>query len=126
MAVDGQLFTRDILTMNYPAIATSIYAAFVLIGGMIGFATAHSLPSLIMGISFAVLLGICAWGMFKGCKLSRIGALILALLLMGFFGYRFFIAYKFFPAGMMAILSLALALCLQFCKKAEPSTTAKS
>jgi uncharacterized membrane protein (UPF0136 family) len=103
--------------MKAQGIATSIYGILLLIGGIIGYATAHSLPSLIMGTAFAILMGVFAWGMFKGCNVSRLSVLGLSALLLAFFGYRFIASYKLFPPGVMAILSLALLLYLMPWKK---------
>lgn len=108
--------------MKYQAIAASIYAFLLFIGGVIGYLTANSLSSLIMGTLFAVLMGICAWGMFKGCNASRISAIVLTVLMLAFFGYRLFASYKFFPAGMMVLCSLALLVGLQFWKKSVVSS----
>lgn len=103
--------------MTYPAIATAIYAALLLIGGIIGYITAQSLPSLIMGIVFALLLGFLAFGMHKGCAISRTGALALTGVLFAFFTYRFYVtSYKFMPPGLMVLLSAALILYLLFAK----------
>ena len=105
--------------MKYQAYATTAYSVLLLIGGVMGYATAGSLPSLIMGTTFAVLLGIAAFGMYKGCNFSRIGATVLLAVLFVFFSYRFLTTYKFFPPGIVALLSLGLLFCLLFCKKTQ-------
>lgn len=106
--------------MKNQAIVTSVYAGLLLIGGIMGYATASSLPSLIMGSLSALLMGTCAWGMFKGCTISKTSALVLTLLLGSFFAYRFLGTYKFMPSGLMVLLSLGLVLYLQFAKKTAP------
>ena len=98
--------------MKTESIATALYAAFVLLGGMIGYFTQHSLPSLIMGTGSALLMFLFAWGIFKNCVYSKYGALILSGLLLAFFAYRFLLSYKFFPGGIMVLLSLGLVILL--------------
>lgn len=83
-----------------------IYGLLILVGGMIGFAKAHSAPSLIMGISFSIVIFLSAWLMFKGNKLGNTIAMVCSGLLTLFFAYRFFLTEKFMPAGLMVILSL--------------------
>ncbi len=94
--------------MKTDTIATGLYALLLIVGGMIGYFTAHSLMSLIMGTSFALMLGFSAWGIQKGCIYSIYSAIGLTALLLAFFMYRYVVTLKFFPGGIMAILSLSL------------------
>lgn len=87
-----------------------IYAAIIFIGGMIGFKQAHSYPSLIAGSISALLLFLCALGMFNRSALAFTLALALIFALTIFFSYRFSLTTKFMPAGMMALVSLATLL----------------
>ena len=98
--------------MKPDIIATSLYTLLLFLGGMIGFATAHSVASLVMGTLFSVLFALSAWGMFKNMAYAKYSALILSAVMLVFFSYRFLGQYKFFPAGMMALLSLGLLLFL--------------
>lgn len=86
--------------------STVIYALIILIGGVIGFVKAGSIPSLAMGVVFASLLILTALQVHKkmiiGVYLSAILTGFLAL----FFCYRFFSSYKFMPAGLILLLSL--------------------
>lgn len=102
--------------MRIETIATSIYALLLLIGGIIGFISAQSLPSLLMGGLSALLAGICAWGIHTGKPFGKTGIIILSSLLLGFFGYRFALTAKFMPGGLMALLSAGLVLLL-LCRK---------
>lgn len=86
-----------------------LYALIILLGGIIGFREAHSLPSLIAGSVSAILLLLCASGMFKKSVLAYTFSIIFIMLLTCFFGYRFMLTSKFMPSGMMLIVS-ALAL----------------
>lgn len=96
--------------MRISAYTVLIYSALVLIGGMIGYNQAHSLPSLIAGTISGLLLLACAIGMFRKSILALAISVVISALLMFFFAYRFVLTAKFMPAGMMAILSLATVL----------------
>lgn len=87
-------------------IAVGIYALLLLIGGVVGHYTAGSLASLISGSAFALVFGILAFQKGKAVNYITIG---LTLVLLGFFGYRYyFLGFKFMPAGLMILLSLLL------------------
>lgn len=94
--------------MKNTAIFVLIYGLIILCGGMIGYKQAHSLPSLIMGTSFAVLLIMSALAIFKEYILGYFSAILLTAILACFFTYRYFLTHKFMPAGMMMTLSLIL------------------
>lgn len=87
------------------AIIVGVFALFCLVGGVMGFVKASSLPSLIIGGSSAVLLGLSALGLRKGSRLASFCALAISLAL----GIRFGIAYlntpKIMPHLIMIILS---------------------
>ena len=92
--------------MNLPI---TIYAFLLLIGGMIGYFTANSLPSLIMGTSFSLIFAVLS---LQTGKIASFVTLALASLMALFFSYRFFLTQKFLPAGLMCIASIALVLWL--------------
>ncbi len=97
--------------MNMSAWTVLIYALLILVGGMIGYNQAHSLPSLIAGVTFSLLLFACAIGMFKRSILAYTLSMVFILLLTFFFTYRYVLTAKFMPSGMMAIIS---AICFLF------------
>ena len=92
--------------MKKQAIATIVYGLIILLGGVIGYAKAHSYPSLIAGVFFASALLTCGGSMLKTKPWGYYGAIVLSLVLVGFFGYRFGLSGKLFPAGAMTLLSL--------------------
>lgn len=98
--------------MNFKAVITFIYAAIILAGGMMGYIKAQSLPSLIMGTTFALLLTLSAIGILKDYLLGQFIAAGLAGLLALFFSYRFFQTMSFMPAGLIVILSLIVIFLL--------------
>lgn len=89
-----------------------VYALLLLIGGLIGYFKADSLASLLMGSIFAVLLFLSGILVHQGFFLGLISSRILTLLLSFFFLYRYIQTHKVMPAGIMALLSLSLALIL--------------
>ena len=82
--------------MKYSAITAIIYSVLLFAGGMIGYYKAHSVPSLVMGTVFAVLLLISGIAMMKNSVLGYFSAAGFSLLLTIFFTYRFYLTEKFF------------------------------
>lgn len=93
------------------------YGVLVLVGGIIGHLKAGSRASLIMGSIFAVLLITSAVLMFKKQVQGSAIAMILSVVLAAFFSYRFLLSYHFMPAGMMAVISLIVAVMLILTRK---------
>jgi uncharacterized membrane protein (UPF0136 family) len=92
----------------------SLYGILILVGGFIGHAKAGSTASLVMGALFGTLLLIAAGCMFSK-RLHQKGtyfALVLTLILDGFFSYRYISSMKFMPSGMLALVSLGVMLIL--------------
>lgn len=94
--------------MSYQAYAMFIYALLLFIGGYIGYHKSGSIPSLAMGSTFGLLSLITAIAMLQGKKWGWMGAVVLGIFLTLFFGYRLYATYRFMPAGLFTILSLAL------------------
>src|SRR5438874_10664280 len=84
-----------------------IYIILLIIGGLIGFLKAKSKVSLIMSVSFAAALSLCAAGIIFQPYVADI---LLAVLLV-VFAMRLVKTKKVMPAGLMMIVTiLALAL----------------
>lgn len=98
--------------MNVQILGLLIYGFFVLIGGIIGYIKADSLPSLVMGITFSFLIAFAALGMLYNKEWGMILAKVLATFLLLFFAYRFSLSYNVMPSGIMAFLSLGALLLL--------------
>lgn len=90
----------------------SFYGFAVLIGGLMGYATAGSKPSLIAGFGFGSALLLCAYGIKKQKYAAPYIALILTFLLDGVFTQRFLKTFRFFPSGFMSLLSLIMLVIL--------------
>ncbi len=85
-----------------------IYALIVLVGGIMGFVNAHSIPSLVTSLFFSSLLGFYGYMMNEGKKYASSAIMGLLAILLLFFGTRFFNSGKFIPGGLMALLTLLL------------------
>ena len=87
-----------------------LYGSLVFIGGVIGHLKAESKASLIAGVTSGSLLLLSSLLMFKKKLSGYISAFILALLLDGFFTWRFAKTLKFFPSGFLSLTSLAVII----------------
>src|SRR5437762_2801317 len=92
------------------AIIVWVYGMLVLIGGVIGWVKAKSKPSLISGIAFGVALIVVGIGVDQGHSMEVWLAGGLAGLLAAIMGLRFAKTRKFMPAGLVAVLSVVVAL----------------
>jgi uncharacterized membrane protein (UPF0136 family) len=93
---------------NFAQTVLWIYIVLLVVGGLIGFLKAKSKVSLIMSVSFAALLVLCALGIIFQPYVADI--LLAALLIV--FAMRLAKTKKFMPAGMMLIVTL-IALVLR-------------
>src|SRR5882724_7649263 len=92
---------------NFANLILWIYIVLLVVGGLIGFLKAKSRVSLIMSVTFAALLSLCAAHIVFQYYVADI--LLAALLVV--FGIRLTKTKKFMPSGLMLILTLvALAL----------------
>lgn len=97
-----------------------IYGLLLLVGGLIGHLKANSLPSLIMGTTFAILAIASAYAIFKGYISGTISALVISLILSLFFFYRLIATQRFMPSGLMAVISvMVLAYLIYTLKKTQ-------
>lgn len=94
------------------AIIIWIYGGLVLAGGIMGWAKARSLPSLIAGVVFGALLIWTGFLLKNTTALGGILAFALPALLAVVMGKRYAQTKKFMPAGLMVILSLVVVLLL--------------
>lgn len=96
--------------MKKTAWVVFLYAALVLIGGLIGHIRAESTASLISGLVFGSLLFVCSFFMFRKRSIGYWGAIVLAIILEVFFTWRFAKTLKFFPPGILSLISLAVII----------------
>ena len=79
-----------------------IYIVLLVVGGLIGFLKAGNKVSIIMSVTFAALLSLCAVGIIFQ---PYVADLILAALLV-VFALRLSKTRKFMPSGLMLVLTL--------------------
>ena len=80
-----------------------IYIVLLVIGGLMGFFKGKSRVSLIMSVSFAAALSLCAAQIIFRAYVADI---LLAVLLV-VFGLRLAKTKKFMPSGLMLVITLA-------------------
>ncbi len=105
--------------MKTNAIITFVYALTVASGGVIGFVTAGSYPSLIMGSVFGTLLLGSGYAITQKSTLGYFSAVALTAILALFFFYRFATTLKFMPAGLMAVISTLVLAYFFFPRKSS-------
>lgn len=94
------------------------FSILVFLGGLMGFFLKKSLPSLFGGSLCGLTLLLLSTLTFTYKKWSLYTSLAVILFLDIFFSYRFLLNYKFFPAGLMLIIStLTLILLISKLKK---------
>lgn len=90
------------------------YGLFVFLGGLMGYAMAQSVPSLVMGSVAALFIIGCGISMLQGKRPGQVGVFAISLLLCAFFFYRFVRTGHLFPAAPMMVASLATTTFLGF------------
>ena len=86
-------------------IISNIYAALLIIGGVMGFVKVHSKMSLLTGTISGILVFLaCRFGVKKP-KEGYLFVAAISLILAIFFSLRFTGTHAFMPAGLMLILS---------------------
>lgn len=86
-----------------------IYSALVAAGGLIGYLKAGSIPSLAAGLIGGSIAA------FGSATQNYVLLLLVSFVFGGFMGYRAINSGKFMPAGLVAVLSVILAVrCIVF------------
>jgi uncharacterized membrane protein (UPF0136 family) len=100
--------------MKMNAYVVMVYGLFIFVGGLMGYAMANSIPSLVMGSLAALFVIGCGISMLQGKRPAQVGAFVAALVLCSFFCYRFLRTGMVFPAAPMVAASLATSAFLGF------------
>lgn len=96
--------------MRFTGFVVTVYGLLVVTGGLIGYLTANSLPSLIAGSVSGALLFASGLGLYRTSVVAFFTALAVTLVLTLFFAVRFYLTRQVMPVGMMAILSFTVLL----------------
>ncbi len=97
------------LSLAAGQVALGAYAVLLAVGGAIGYLKAGSRPSLWAGLGSALAALVALLISVQNARWGMGLAALLALILAGFFGYRFLVkTRKFMPAGLLAVLSVAM------------------
>lgn len=91
--------------MSKAVVILGIYALLILVGGIKGHA-AGSLASLIMGLTFGILLLASTFAIYKKKQVGVWVAVSLIIILDAFFTYRYSQTNRFMPSGMLSLISV--------------------
>ena len=92
--------------MTAPGIVILLFGLLVLGGGIIGYATAGSVASVIAGSAFGLGLLVSGLGVLRRKELGFVFAPLITLFLTAFFAYRLIQSGDFIPSGLMGVLGL--------------------
>lgn len=89
-------------------ILSIIFSILILLGGLIGYFTKGSVPSLISGIVFFVLLAIGTY--LEGARKFAYPLIVTLIALGAMMLWRYTQTYNFLPAGLFALLTFIMLL----------------
>jgi uncharacterized membrane protein (UPF0136 family) len=94
--------------MSFPVLLLYIYGVLLILGGLMGYIKAKSVPSLVAG-------GVCGviallLGYYYTWHFAPHAAFLLALLLIVMMGRRYLNSRKIMPAGLIVVLSIIVAI----------------
>jgi hypothetical protein len=93
-------------------VLVALYALFQIGFGIWGTVRAGEPASAIGGIAIGVLMFASLGVTQKNPRVGRIASLVIALLVVGRFGKKFFVDGVWYPAGIEVVVSLALCVAL--------------
>lgn len=98
-----------------------VYAVLLAVGGGVGYRQAGSRPSLIAGLASGAV-ALVALGLSFATDAGFVVGAILAAALVALFAFRFAKGRKFMPAGLLALVSLAVLILLALRIAGPPSS----
>ena len=105
--------------MKAELILTWGYAVFLLVGGLMGYLMAGSLMSLGVSTVLALLLFWSGYELSQDNPVAYRATIGLLIAILAFFSYRFFLTFKMFPPGVMALVTLAVLGLLIYLKEKQ-------
>jgi uncharacterized membrane protein (UPF0136 family) len=96
--------------MKKYSLLISLFATFILCGGIMGYIKASSIASLVMSSIFAISLFFCSYVSYKEKLWGLCVASGLIVFLNIFFLIRFIKSFALFPAGVMTVLSTLVGI----------------
>lgn len=100
--------------MNLAVLALTVFGIFTVIGGLIGYLKAHSLVSLVAGLTSGLVLLASAYGASKNVKSALFVGFLVAVLLGGRFLMTWMAHHRVMPDLIVVVLSavtlIAIAL----------------
>ena len=100
--------------MNFPAIITGVFGAFVVFGGVMGYVKASSKASLIAGSITGGLLILSAVLITQDVTAGKVLGILVSLVLLSQFGPSLFKKFKLMPNLLIVILGLLTVITLAF------------
>jgi len=94
------------VTMDGTRLYFLIFGALTIIGGIVGYVKAQSVPSIIAGTITGILLLVAGWVLPEHRAAGLVTALIISLVLAAQFVPKLIRTGKVMPAGVMSILSV--------------------
>jgi len=92
--------------MQTTSLISIVYGAMIALGGMMGYAKAQSVESLLTGVASGAALIVAGLVMRRGIRAGLGVALLVTVGLIAFFVPRYLQSQKMMPAGMTVILSI--------------------
>lgn len=96
--------------MKKYSLLLSLFAAFLLAGGIMGFVKASSIASLVMSSICSFILFFCSYISSKEKIWGLYFASAMIVFLNIFFLFRFIKSFSLFPAGIMTVLSTLIGI----------------
>ena len=96
--------------MHRTAIIVWVYGVLMAVGGVIGYVKVRSKASLLSGLGFGLMLLASGYGVWQRSRDSLVASAVMAALLVAIFAVRLTKTRRFVPAGVLAILSLAVLI----------------
>jgi uncharacterized membrane protein (UPF0136 family) len=94
--------------MSFPVLLLYVYGALLILGGLMGYVKAKSVPSLVAGVVCGVIALLL--GYYYPWQFAPEAALLLALLLIVIMGRRYLRTKKLMPAGLVVLVSLVVVV----------------